>query len=115
MTIEYELKYLKEYYDALKNELDEALQEAEIMRELLFELRSICFSEYAVNDQILKQIAVTVKKELKYTHKDWLEDYSCTEDEDGNPIKFYIANKYRAKTMKKDASRSRKGKNKNDQ
>ncbi len=109
MSIEFEIKCLVEYYAELEKERDDALEEAEIMRELLFEIRYICFSEYAVNDQILKLIKTTVKKQLKYTSEDWSDDYSYHEDEDGNPIKFYLANKYRAKVMKKDTPRSRKG------
>ena len=101
---------LKKYSKESKNELNEALEEVYIMRELLLEIRCICFSEYAVNDRILKQIKTTVKKQLKYNHKDWSEDYSDKEDEDGNPIKFFIANEYRAKIMKREAPRSRKGK-----
>ena len=107
MSIEFEIKCLVEYYAELEKERDEALEEAEIMRELLFEIRYICFSEYAVNDQILKLIKTTVKKQLKYTHEDWSDDYSYREDDDGNPIKFYMANKYRAKIMKREAPRSR--------
>jgi len=110
MSIEFELKCIKDYYKELENERDEALNEAEIMRELLFEIHYICFSEYAVNDEILKQIKTTVRKQLKYTHEDWSVDYSRNEDEDGNPIKFYIANKYRSKRMIKKAPRSRKEK-----
>jgi hypothetical protein len=110
MSIEFEIKCLVEYYAELEKERDEALEEAEIMRELLFEIRYICFSEYAVNDQILKLIKTTVKKQLKYTHEDWSDDYSYREDDDGNPIKFYMANKYRAKIMKREAPRSRKEK-----
>lgn len=113
MSIEYELKSLKDSYEELENECEEALQEAETMRELLFEIRYICFSEYAVNDQILKLIKTTVKKQLKYDHEDWSEQFGYWEDEDGNPIKFYMANKYRAKIMKREAPRSRKEK-KND-
>ena len=110
MSIEYELKSLKDSYEELENELEEALQEAEIMRELLFEIRYICFSEYAINDEILKLIKTTVKKQLKYTHEDWSEVFGYREDEDGNPIKFYMANKYRAKIMKREAPCSRKEK-----
>jgi hypothetical protein len=110
MSIEFEIKCLVEYYAELEKERDEALEEAEIMRELLFEIRYICFSEYAVNDQILKLIKTTVKKQLKYTHEDWSDDYSYREDDDGNPIKFYMANKYRAKIMKREAPRLRKEK-----
>ena len=110
MSIEFELKYLKDSYEELEKELDEALEEADIMRELLFEIRCICFSQYAVNDRILKLIKTTVKKQLKYNHEDWSVDYSDSEDEDGNPIKFFIANEYRAKIMKREAPRSRKEK-----
>tara|TARA_R110000868_G_scaffold335664_1_gene596540 strand:+ start:2411 stop:2752 length:342 start_codon:yes stop_codon:yes gene_type:complete len=109
MSIEFEIKCLVEYYAELEKERDDALEEAEIMRELLFEIRYICFSEYAVNDQILKLIKTTVKKQLKYDHEDWSEQFGYREDDDGNPIKFYMANKYRAKIMKKDTQRSRKG------
>ena len=110
MSIEFEIKCLVEYYAELEKERDDALEEAEIMRELLFEIRYICFSEYAVNDQILKLIKTTVKKQLKYDHEDWSEQFGNWEDEDGNPIKFYMANKYRAKIMKREAPRLRKGK-----
>ena len=101
---------LKKYSKESKNELNEASEEVYIMRELLLEIRFICFSQYAVNDRILKLIKTTVKKQLKYNHEDWSEDYSDSEDEDGNPIKFFIANEYRAKIMKREAPRSRKGK-----
>ena len=110
MSIEFEIKCLVEYYAELEKERDDALEEAETMRELLFEIRYICFSEYAVNDQILKLIKTTVKKQLKYTSEDWSDDYSYREDEDGNPIKFHMANKYRAKIMKREAPRLRKEK-----
>ena len=101
---------LKEYSKESKNELNEASEEVYIMRELLLEIRCICFSQYAVNDRILKLIKTTVKKQLKYNHEDWSEDYSDSADEDGNPIKFFIANEYRAKIMKREAPRSRKEK-----
>jgi hypothetical protein len=110
MSIESNLKYLKDTYERLENERDEALLEAETMRELLFEIRYTCFSEYAVNDQILKLIKTTVKKQLKYTHEAWSEVFGYREDEDGNQIKFHMANKYRAKIMKREAPRSRKEK-----
>ena len=110
MSIEYELKSLKDSYEEIENECEEALREAEIMRELLFDIRYICFSEYAVNDQVLKIIKETVKKQLKYDHEDWSEQFGYREDDDGNPIKFYMANKYRAKIMKREAPRSRKRK-----
>ena len=113
MSIEFEIKCLVEYYAELEKERDDALEEAEIMRELLFDIRYICFSEYAVNDQILKLIKTTVKKQLKYDHEDWSEQFGYREDDDGNQIKFYMANKYRAKIMKREAPRSRK-ENKND-
>jgi hypothetical protein len=100
---------LKEYSKESEKELNEASEEVYIMRELLLEIRCICFSQYAVNDRILKLIKTTVKKQLKYNHKDWSEDYSDKEDEDGNPIKFFIANEYRAKIMKREAHRLRKG------
>jgi hypothetical protein len=48
--------------------------------------------------------------QIKYTHEDWSDDYSYREDDDGNPIKFYMANKYRAKIMKREAPRLRKEK-----
>jgi len=110
MRIDYELKTIRDFYMEIQKERDDALNEIDILREILLEVRCMCFDEYAVNELVIKEIEKAVKRRLKYTHESWFEDFSYGEDKDGKKIRIKVANRTCAKVMEKGASRSWKEK-----
>jgi len=101
MSIKYEIEAIKVYCEELEKEVNEALIEVDILRSLLLDIRSICFSEYAVNEEVIGLMKEVLVDYLKYNHEDWNTDHTLQEDENDNPIRIKIANKHFAKVIEK--------------
>jgi hypothetical protein len=110
MSIKYELEEIRIYCENLEKEVKEALTEVDILRSLLLDIRCICFSEYAVNEEVIGLMKEVLVEQLRYNHEDWDTDHTLQEDENDNPIRIKVANKTCAKVMEKGALRSREEK-----